>query len=369
MTSRLLLIDDDANKGWHTVLDAILLKEISEDIVLEAALNKIEANEKLKSEWDIIFLDLRFGENDFNQMDPEKLSGALVLKEIRQKGHINFATPVIVFTASRKIWNIDKMMDLGADGYFIKESPYDRLDSSFSKANYSRFIKLVKGLIRFGKSRKSIWHKTVCTIKSCNACIEIKNIRERIEEKLLIGYALLTGVTSEFESKNFYFARESLAYIVYWSILEEISKAFYERNWNDDRDYDWKIKNSTKYLVKKLDEFTVEIGIIKDKVDKFYKTAKNPLKVKQGDQDFERWTDPRLSIRYQIIGLLVLKYENKDFQKRFIGLNDLRNKQDFIHSSAEAIMNETFRKNYNEKRSFQDCYDIFLFIHDLLLIN
>lgn len=371
--TRFLLIDDDAQKGWEKVLIAVLKKEIDKEIVFVSAISIEEAKNSLLQEWDLIFLDLRFGELDHSIINPEALTGAQILKDlIRNKKSINFATPVITFTASRKIWNIDKMIDLGADSYFIKESPLQPLDESFSKANYKRLIKEIRKLLHSGFSRKIFWKKTADLINNIESKRIYPNIKKRIIEKLLIGFGLLSGTVREYERTNFLFAREVLAFIVYWSILEEISKSLYEKVWTDPRDYDWKIKDMDLYLVKKFSERRVEIGIkkswIKSKLadgenTTYFIEANPPIKIDDDDSQFRMWTDPRLSIRYQIIGLLVLKYKApKEKILEFEHLDEIRNKVDFIHSDAVVIMNETFEKNYDPDTSLEDCQKMFDFI-------
>lgn len=375
--TRFLLIDDEAQKGWEKVLIAVLKKEIDKEIVFESAINIEEAKNCLLHDWDLIFLDLRFGELDHSIINPEEFSGAQILKDlIRNKKFINFATPVITFTASRKIWNIDKMIDLGADSYFIKESPLQPLDESFSKANYERLIKEIRKLLHSGFTRKIFWKKTVDLISTFESTEIYPNIKKRIIEKLLIGYGLLSGTVREYERNNFLFAREVLAFVVYWSILEEISKGLYEKVWTDPRDYDWKIKDMDVYLVKKISERKVEIGIKKsrskgnfaDGENTTYFVEANPtIKIDDDDSQFRMWTDPRLSIRYQIIGLLVLKYKvPKEKVLEFEHLDEIRNKVDFIHSDAVVIMNETFEKNYNPDTSLEDCQKMFDFISYLI---
>lgn len=368
--SKYLLIDDDAYKGWAQVLKAIIIKEIGPDVVIEAAIDKKEADIQLKKEWDVIFLDLRFGEGDYGRTRPEDLSGAKILREnIRNRNAVNFATPVIIFTASRKIWNIDRMIDLGADSYFIKESPYDQPDESFSQLNYLRFVKVIREYLDVGRKRKYFWNSTLQMIKSLNSTISNNNIRKRIEEKLLIAYGFLSGTSREFENTNFLFAKEAFAFLVYFSLFEEISKANYARNWKDKTDINWRILNTDEYLVKKVEDEDETIEVAIEKSGTSYKKA-NPIKKYHKDSDlveYRKWTDNRLSIREQIIGLLILKYNySADKIANFEKLNNKRNLLDFIHSSPTAILYETFRKNYNPILVSADCQNMFNFLFEIL---
>ncbi|MFZ1799989.1 MAG: hypothetical protein WAU24_09010, partial [Chitinophagaceae bacterium] len=66
--------------------------------------------------FDLIFLDIRFGEADHKAIDIHKMSGYKILTDEMRSSFksLNFSTPVIVFTASNKVWNIIEMIEAGA---------------------------------------------------------------------------------------------------------------------------------------------------------------------------------------------------------------------------------------------------------------
>lgn len=99
---RYLLIDDLAYNGWKSILEKAIIKETNS---LNIAVNYSEAREKIKEQWDIIFLDMRLTDLDHNLQQIEEYSGFKILKEIKKDFiSINFCTPIILITASNKIW-------------------------------------------------------------------------------------------------------------------------------------------------------------------------------------------------------------------------------------------------------------------------
>lgn len=177
----ILLIDDVAHLGWSDAIAASLwgseyiynieddksgsglriserkskdstyfLRSISKgDIQKEGEFtNSLKTNirEYLTEDIDIILLDLRLKRvEDENVDDPEKTSGVDILKIIR---YINAAIPVIMLTASRRARNMEKVYDLGADGYFIKERWIEKDDIETVKDYYARFREIIEFAMR-----------------------------------------------------------------------------------------------------------------------------------------------------------------------------------------------------------------------------
>src|SRR5690554_581380 len=124
---RILLIDDEASKGWETVLRKIFKTSSREDFVVIN--EKVKGFEELSEtskriieteKFDLFLIDLRLnGLDEDENLKPEAFSGMKVLKKIKS---INEGNQVIVFTASNKVWNLKALLDAGADDYYMKES-------------------------------------------------------------------------------------------------------------------------------------------------------------------------------------------------------------------------------------------------------
>ena len=220
---RILLIDDEADKGWNDVLKAIFkgsdfqsidFKNKTYDVAEQEAISK-----SISEKWDLILLDLRLNPSEEDIGDKtiktEDYSGAKILKAIKKH---NSGIQVIILTASNKAWNMKKLLDLGADGYYIKESPEFNFSPAFTNESYKNFKEEVR------KCFESIDLKEIFEIhKKCHNFLKIdkpnrsnsyKLFYERSEASLEIAFELLKKSADDKKYLN-------LAYLTYFQILED----------------------------------------------------------------------------------------------------------------------------------------------------
>jgi CheY-like chemotaxis protein len=139
-----LLIDDEASKGWETVLRKVFKTSLAEDfVVVSEKVRDFEAfseeNRRIieEQEFDLYLVDLRLnGLDEDENIKTEDFSGMKILKKIKS---LNKGNQVIVFTASNKVWNLKALLDAGADDYYMKESPEYNFSNETSKQNYKDF--------------------------------------------------------------------------------------------------------------------------------------------------------------------------------------------------------------------------------------
>ena len=144
-----LLIDDNANLGWSEILKHILRSKIVNPgklVTLDVITlfdDALKYTDYIK--YDVVFLDLRLLKEEDKSIqinNVDDFTGTKALKVIKE---INPGIQVIIFTASNKVWNIEKLLDSGgANGYYIKESPEYILSTRFSKENYEALIKTIQ---------------------------------------------------------------------------------------------------------------------------------------------------------------------------------------------------------------------------------
>ncbi len=152
----ILLIDDEAEKGWSFVLENMLLgsrfETICEKVSNYDGLSD-EAHRKIEQgDYDLIFLDLRMnGVAEEGQTNPADFSGMKILKKIKE---LNKGTQVIMFTASNKAWNLKALLDAGANGYYIKESPENAFPFSYSENNAQELGRTIERCFGNGYLRK-----------------------------------------------------------------------------------------------------------------------------------------------------------------------------------------------------------------------
>jgi CheY-like chemotaxis protein len=379
---KVLLIDDEANNGWKEVIEEVLFSgeyiDVAEDIA--------SAKEQLNStKYDLIILDLRFGEHDHQRSDLLDFGGYKILSlEIRSSfDKLNFPTPVLLFTASNKVWNIMEMIEAGADDYYVKEHPNTAYDLDFSRKNYLRLKGdkthegIINDLLKIGEKRTKILNKILDIINNSKTAISNNNIKQRIEEKLKIGYGILFGQTTRIEKEKLLYNNEVIAFIVFWSILEEIAKDSFKNNWvmsgnkeGSMRKDKWKLKNNGKIFIE--DCRSVNQGknvgnlIVGIKWDGNKYIAKQST-VRNQDKEINFFTG-KVSLSHQIYAVMLLGKgldPNLAFNL-FDGLNKYRNEIDFIHSSVSTIFTTSLSSNQNNSNAFNECIEVLNFINVLL---
>jgi CheY-like chemotaxis protein len=150
---KILLIDDEWDKGWGDILENIFIQNenIKFDILDYNFKDKeltnysyMRIDNKIKEyNPDVIILDLRLLQNDHDEDTKiDKYSGIKILQKIHA---INAGIQVIMLTATSKSTILEKLYDYKILGYIKKEHPED--NSISTKENVNKLVSLVdKGL-------------------------------------------------------------------------------------------------------------------------------------------------------------------------------------------------------------------------------
>lgn len=150
-SGKVLLIDDEKEKGWHSFLKKIMcqpkfvsigesFKEKSKEDIIKESKQKVEEFKP-----DVVILDLRLHERDFDTKESEELTGIKILQEIKK---INRGIQVLAFTASNKVWNFQKMQQYGVDGFILKESPELSQESNFTRQAVTNLKNSIEAALR-----------------------------------------------------------------------------------------------------------------------------------------------------------------------------------------------------------------------------
>lgn len=145
-----LLIDDEAEKGWSDVLN-LLLPEAHQTLVKDKVEKFGDLPESIKKniydgEYEIIFLDLRMlGPKEESVARPKDFSGMKILESIKS---INRGIQVIMLTATNKSWNLQALLNSGANGYYMKEAPEYHFPIKYSEQNAITFIDTIKNCLK-----------------------------------------------------------------------------------------------------------------------------------------------------------------------------------------------------------------------------
>ncbi|MBO4531183.1 MAG: hypothetical protein J5767_11160 [Paludibacteraceae bacterium] len=231
----ILLIDDEADKGWSDVLKKWFVEFSSFDVINEEIGSyddiRNETQRKIDSDYyDLYLLDLRLlGTKEDNIYSANDFSGMKVLKAIKEK---NRGNQVIILTASNKAWNMKALLDAGADGYYIKESPELKLPEMFSHANFESFKNAVEVSLNSGYKKQ-----TFRKINDLLSKITTSKISEFTKNEL--EYVLKQS------SKQVLSAKNSLdfayAYMTLYQALEFVTKEYIS-----ETETGWALNNSRR---------------------------------------------------------------------------------------------------------------------------
>ncbi|WP_343305167.1 response regulator [Chitinophaga niabensis] len=348
-----LLIDDEAARGWKDALEFVFgvppanLTAVS---TLEQAIDLLD-----NKQFQLIFLDLRLNELDHTNRKLEEYGGHVLLTEhIRKDFHaLNFATPIILLTASNKAWNISEMMDKGVDEYYIKAHPEQ--SGLSSKYIYERLLNSLPLLTELEVKRKEIWKFSLEIEQLATIKIGDSNIKTRIAEKLKIGYGTLFRKSIQVEKDILIFNNEILAYIIFWSVLEEISHDFYDRS----TPYEWTLKDNNYSL-----QWTNPgaPNKVKSKFPHVLESINNEESKRKAGLD-------NIPLSQQIAG--ILRYQLMWTPTKIIAdfsnsLNDYRNEIDYIHSSSISIYTKRLVDNQDSTLGYYKCIEMLTFLKILL---
>lgn len=377
--NKYLLIDDLATKGWKSALELSVIKDSG---TLEVALTYDEAIEKLKTEWSIIFLDMRLTEYDHNLNDFTELSGYRILQSMKNNfRNVNFATPVILFTASNKIWNIDLFNQYSIEGYYIKEHPNHSISKEQSRNNLENLQALFANSLVYDKNRKNIWSLCVKIIDQLEKHPYFKgqnprdvNVKNRINDKIKLGYAQLFKRPNKLEKEMLLNYNEAMSFIVFWSILEEISKGFIDfnetyvenRSGKYERKGNWKYRNKEYFIERGLYKVTVNLDFKGKIPHKKYVTYRE----EEENIEFRRFSESIINLSTQIFSLIAA-YSRDEVQfqiiaSKFQKINDYRNKVDFIHSDLVNIFKMDLYNENDAAKAYSKNVEILELINEIL---
>ncbi len=381
--SKFLLIDDKSDLGWEKIIEFLIEKLNNENTLfsianfpddknkfekdIEDILKKIELNN-----YDLIFLDLRLLSSEENKSfkeitEIENFSGAKILTQIKNKFP---ALPVIIFTASQQAWNLEKLYEIGADAYFIKESPENIFSNEIFYDNLRNFIQVIVELTEKGKVLKWFYQNSETIKNKLDEENYSTNIKERIKQKLDLAFGIIRARRREYD-KKFIYSDYQFAFLVYWSMLIEFqSEKIGTYNGEDDN---FSFLNGTVFINKNKSNIQrLESGIKSLKWSQKFKYKNMPnisLSSRLIDISSDKKYFRNLSIIIPSFILLAYGNSNSDIVNEFIYLNEIRNKLDYTHSDQHIVKKQPIHTQANEEEDLLVCQDMFKFIFFLYTKN
>lgn len=245
---KILLIDDEADKGWEAVLRKVFKTSCPEDFVVIKEKVKDYDNLSVESKkliennpFDLYLIDLRLnGTEEEDTLKSADFSGMKVMQKIKS---LNSGHQVIIFSASNKVWNLKALLDAGADGYYMKESPEFGFSSEFSEQNYLRFQEDAKKCFErnFLGKLYSPYQAILQKIDS------LTTYSTDFKEELKNQYQLFWDMISSAKTKTQF----AYSYITLYMVIEIVNKYFIQHNLTNNQ---WEIIGVGALLDWKWDE-------------------------------------------------------------------------------------------------------------------
>jgi hypothetical protein len=169
-----------------------------------------------------------------------------------------------VFTASNKAWNLEALLNIGADGYFIKPSPEIPTTHTQLRTELNNFISLMINLKTKVDALRPFWkhiakiNATTCLLPEKFISGNTTIITQRIQERLRMFFGLLKRNFEDSEfNKLFYYSDIKLAFMTLWSCLNDIQYACY-----DKKNIAWITKKGkSMFNIQVESKYLVNIGI------------------------------------------------------------------------------------------------------------
>ncbi|MHA1692182.1 MAG: response regulator [Candidatus Heimdallarchaeaceae archaeon] len=303
---KVAIIDDDYEHGWDIAYSALLPGSTVKGFEYEGGesfpLSRI-------SEFDLIILDLRLTEvsqhNETDILDIGSMSGMQKLRETRA---VDPLIPIIMCTASNKSWSSQTAIDCGASGYWEKESPDWGIGSEYNLKNTLNLLFTIQNVLAWSDYVNPI----VADLRVIEKKITDSNYRRRIHQKIDAIIGQLHRPQSTFIRENFHFDGEVVAFLIVWSIGNEITWYFKQEN-NNVTYTD--LGSETKYFAEDIGNYMYQLS--SDAIDLFGTSE---------DSSFSRNHYERLFTKYLFyLRKMKLDYSRYDF------LRKVRNNLDYIH--------------------------------------
>lgn len=211
---KVLLIDDEVGKGWHTFFKSFLsfshsvtfdsigsnFKNLSKEDIIAQTEAKIKEFDP-----DVVLLDLRLHDTDFEDKSPSELTGAKVFEKIK---NYNKGIQIVIFSASNKVWNY---LPFALDGVILKESPELSVRDNYTQ----ECIKNMLETLRISLGKGSFLSKLFRDVESIKANLPNNDFGSSISKQFDLSFLLISKAETE---EQFAFS-----YVALYQIIEIIT--------------------------------------------------------------------------------------------------------------------------------------------------
>lgn len=144
----IIYVDDQANDGWAAIFQRMIYGDESSSFTViqpdkKDSIEDISARiieESINTSAKLIILDLRLKGEKGSITEAAQISGIKVLRKLKEA---KITCPVLITTASNKVWSYKESFATGASAFWIKEGLDEKISIENSVENYLRFLDLV----------------------------------------------------------------------------------------------------------------------------------------------------------------------------------------------------------------------------------
>lgn len=250
-SGKILFIDDEVDKGWDaifkTICNAKSYTSFGQDFKNWDQSKIIDESFKKAKDADVIILDLRLHDDDFDEKDSKEITGYKLLRKIKEH---NKGIQVIIFSATNKIWNLQALQEAEADGFIMKESPKDSTDGKFTTQSIENIYKTIDKCLEYSFLKKYFeklnYLKQELEPRKNPKTHPNPLPKEFVEEYLKwLEFAIFNILTYKSNTGNI------LSFSLFFSVLENISNRIIDID-NPDKinsdQYKFKFRTNNTYL-------------------------------------------------------------------------------------------------------------------------
>jgi CheY-like chemotaxis protein len=225
---KVLYIDDKVEKGWGEIFAFLFddkneiyfdylvedYKTISQERLIDSAIKKIKDDNI-----DLVLLDFRLLPSDLSKVSTNEVSSVKLLKAIKD---LNPGIQVVIFSATNKIWNLQKLLEYRADGFILKESPPNSIDVDFTRSSIENMIQVINNCFE-RKFLKDFYNKIDELKTELLTRKNFKKASNPLDVNFVDEVLKWLQLSCELLAKNSNTASKTSAFLLLFSVLENLS--------------------------------------------------------------------------------------------------------------------------------------------------
>jgi CheY-like chemotaxis protein len=224
---KVLVLEDEVDKGWKEAYSAVFkgckIQVMTDDQNLHY--------DTIDNLYDIALVDLRLKEKPIGDVSDKinvaSLSGMKVVDKIRKAKNI---LPIIMATASNKSWSYETALDVGATGYWEKESPDLSIEQFY---NYETTLDLLGTIVENLEWYRKL-EKPIRALKEIQESLTKETTQYSLQKKIDAVIGQLHRRQSKYIRNYYGNSGLQSAFLILWSIVNDVKDYFHHEEPDSD---------------------------------------------------------------------------------------------------------------------------------------